>query len=125
MNQITKIITLAIISILLVSCSNSNEQLSISELTKTLESKGMKVSNKSEMMFQLIMASDGYSIDINGEGIEIYQFDTTIKSGREALDKLKKEGFMGQKIIAHKNLVIFQNIKHEKWNDILNILKEL
>ena len=58
------------------------------------------------------MATDGYSMKINSDSMEIYQFNTTIKSGREVIEKWEKEGCMGQVVIVNKNLMMFIDEKH-------------
>lgn len=111
----------------LFGCGNSqgDKQLTIESFTEALESNGISIGKKSEKMYRLLMATDGYGIDVNGEYIEVYQFDTTIQSGKDAIEKWKKEGFMGQPVIVNKNLMMFADKKHKDWKEIFHIFNSL
>jgi len=80
----------------------TNKQLTIEEFTKALQSNGMHLGEKTDKWHGLLRATRGYGIDVNGDSIEIYQFDTTIKSGKKAIEKWKEEGYMGQPVVVNK-----------------------
>lgn len=118
---------LLFVSIILYGCGNTqgDAQLTIEDFTVALESNGMSVGEKSDKMFALLMATDGYGIEVNGDSIEVYQFDTTIKSGIEAIEKWKTEGFMGQSVVVTKNLMMFPDMKHKDWKEIARVFGSL
>jgi hypothetical protein len=55
--------------------------------------------------------------------VQIAEFDTSITSGREALEKLKRDGFMGQAYLFNKNLAIAKNQKVAQWDEVKAILQ--
>ena len=96
----------ALIGITLVLLSNISfaaDQLEIQDYLVELKNQGFSLGKKQEKMYQFLMASDGFGIEVNGENIEIYEYDTSITSGKEALVKIEKDGFMGHGVIVHKN----------------------
>jgi len=125
--KVCRIYFLIVLSIILFGCGNTqnDKQLTIEDFTKALESNGMSIGEKSVKMSGLIMATDGYRIDVNGDSIEVYQFDTTIKSGKEAIEKWKKEGIMGHPVIVNKNLMMFVDKKHKNWKEIDHVFNTL
>jgi hypothetical protein len=122
-----KIATPLIFIILMASSlsSFSKEQLEIKDYLGALEKEGYSLGKKHEKMYQFLMASDGFAIELNGSKIEIYEFDTTITSGKNALEKIKKDGFMGKGLIVNKNLAIMKNKKHEDWEKLKAIFNAL
>ena len=82
-----------VISLFIGACGGSDdaEQLTIEQFKSELKSNGMTVGEESEKVFGLLHASNGNVINVNNERVEVYQFDTTTKPGREALEKWKKE----------------------------------
>jgi hypothetical protein len=122
-----KIYLVVLLSIIFFGCSNlkDDKQLTIDIFTKALASNGMSLGKKTEKMYGLLMATDGYSIDVNGESIEIYQFNTTIKSGKDAIENWKNEGYMGHSVVVNRNLMLFTNNKHKNWEEIIKVFNEL
>ena len=122
-----RIFFVVMLSAFLFGCGNSQDdkQLTIESFTEVLESNGIYVGEKIDKWYALLMATDGYGIDVNGGQIEVYQFDTTIQSGKDAIEKWKKEGFMGQPVIVNKNLMMFANKKHKDWKEIVHIFNRL
>ncbi len=125
--RIYVIYSLVFFSIILIGCgiTQNRKQITIETFTNALESNGMSIGERSEKLYGLLMAIDGYGIEVNGDFIEVYQFDTTIKSGKEAIEKWNKEGFMGQPVIVRKNLMMFLNKNHKNWKQIENIFNSL
>ena len=87
-----------------------------------LQGAGFIVSEPKEKMYVMLGASNGAGFDVNGDSIEIYEFDTSITSGRDALERLKTDGFSGQAAEIHKNLAIFVHDKSENTDAAKKIL---
>lgn len=113
--------------ILLYGCTEAADQrqLSIDEFLSTLELNGLKVGEKSIKAYGLIMAIDGTGVKVNDESLEVYQYDTTIKSGKDAIKKWEVEGIMGQPVIVNRNLLIIKKPKHPEWQRIVNVFNDL
>ena len=77
------------------------------------------------MIYQMIMASDGAALTIAGNDIEVYQFDTSITTGREALANLEKTGLMGRKVFVNRNLVILPDPENPKWAQIKAVFSSM
>ncbi len=126
-----KLTVILFIFVLLIStsagCSNAKggKQLTIENFIKALQSNGISIGKRSEKAYGLLMATDGYRIDVNDGSIEVYQFDTTIKSGKEAIEKWEKEGCMGHPVVVNKNLMMGSNEKHENWKEIIHVFNSL
>ena len=110
---------------LIFGCKSSNVQLEITDYLNVLENDGMSIGEKNPKLFHMIQAVDGYGVEINGDTIEIYKFDTTITSGRDAIEKWKHDGIMGRPVVVRKNLMLFVDKKHEDWNFILENFNSL
>ncbi len=83
------------------------------------------ITGQTEKMYQMIGARNGVGITIDGSVVEIYEFDTTIGSGREMLSNLQKEGFMGQRVdLVHGNIAVIM-YDHEKSEVVAEIIKRL
>lgn len=106
-------------------CGSSNEQLQLTDFTNALANSGMTIGEKREKLYQMLQAVNGYGVEVNGDVILVYQFDTTISSGRDALDKWKRDGVMGQAVVVNKNLMLFVDLKHKDWDSILSIFNSL
>jgi hypothetical protein len=77
------------------------------------------VGTPEEKWFSMIGAENGFGVDIDGQQIEFYQFNTTIGSGKKALESVIKEGLNGSPVHVNENLVILEDKQHPKWNEIL------
>lgn len=116
-----------IISMLIGGCGKADENgtseqsIHAQDFLASMEKNGLRLGKKREKMFGLIGAVEGFAIEVNGDLIEVYEYDTTIKSGRDLLRKFSTEGMMGQAAIAHKNLLLIRDQKHADWEKILNI----
>ena len=127
MRYTTTFICSVFLLLLLSGCTNAADQhqLSIGEFLSALELNGLKVGEKSDKAYGLIMAVDGTGVKVNDESLEVYQYDTTIKSGKEAIKKWNAEGIMGQPVIVNKNLLIIKKPKHPEWERIVDIFNGL
>lgn len=113
--------------LLLAGCTDATDQrqLSIDEFLAALESNGLTVGDKSNKAYGLIMAVDGTGVEVSDDTLEVYQYDTTIKSGEEAIKMWQAEGIMGQPVIVNKNLLIIKKEKHSKWDRVVSIFNDL
>ncbi len=118
-------ILIGIVLMLFSTSSFSENQIEIQDYLNTLTKQGFTLGKKQQKMYQLLMASNGFGIEVNGSNIEIYEFDTSITSGKKALEKIKKEGFMGKGLIVHKNLAVMKKKKHKDWKRIKEIFSSL
>lgn len=107
--------TLAVAA-LLVGTSCGEKPLTIEEYEKALAAAGVRTGPKEPQLAQIIGAKSGYGFSLEGDSrctdqnlcrCEVYEFDTSTGSGREALATIKKEGLMGTKLEFNKNLGIF------------------
>ena len=135
------------VSIALVSCGTSSQDGSSSEIVTSSESvasaqsattnqitfnnyyeklsaKGHDVGDKSEKLFQLVGAIDGEGFVVDGSSCEAYEFDLTTESGKNSLQKVKEDGFLG---IAYpeinKNLAVHCSDKGNGTKAVYKVLK--
>lgn len=105
--------------------NTSKQKLEVEALEQALEKKGFEIGEKTEKMYGVIKANDGYGLEINGESIEIYEYNTGITSGEEAIEKMVEDGVMGQRAIRRKNLLMLVEEDHPKWDTIKQTFKGL
>ena len=118
-------ILIGILLILFSASSYSEDQIEIQDYLDALTKQGFTLGKKQQKMYQFLMASDGFGIEINGSNIEIYEFDTSITSGKKALKKIEKDGFMGKGLVVNKNLAMMKNKKHKDWKRLKEIFNSL
>jgi hypothetical protein len=111
--------------IVLIGCSDAEKPKVINDYLVALEHQGVSIGKKQEKIYQLIMATDGFSIQINDASIEIYQFDLSVGSGRAALANVIENGLMGKAVITNKNLVLLKNEKHKDWDKLNKIFQSI
>lgn len=104
------------VSALLLATSCGEKTLTLEGYEKNLASAGVTTGPKEPQSAPLIGAKRGYGFSLKGDRncteenlcrCEIYEFDTSIKSGRDALATIKKEGLMGTRLEFNRNLGIF------------------
>ncbi len=83
-----------------------SKSLQIEEFLELLRESGFQVGDRREKFYQLLMASDGAAFDVDGHTIEVYEFDVSVRTGRDALERLKEDGFMGRSMQIHENLAL-------------------
>lgn len=108
-------------------CGNAqnNEQITLQQFVDAMNSAGLETGQKSEKMFGMIMAIDGFGIDVNGDQIQVYQYDTSIKSGQDLVGKFAEEGIMGRRAVVSKNLLMMEDAKHPDWERILAVFNSM
>ncbi len=95
-------------SALILTPSCGNQSLTLEGYEKALSAAGISTGEKEPQYFQLIGAKNGYGFSVDDDNrCEVYEFDTSIGSGRKALEVVKKEGLMGTRLEFNKNLGIF------------------
>lgn len=107
------------------SLSVSAKELLIRDYFDLVKSEGYSLGDKQHKMYQFLMAVDGYGMKVDGETIEVYEFDLSVKTGQTALEKLKTDGFMGSGIIVNKNLALMKKKKHPKWEELKELFLSL
>lgn len=99
--------------VLLAACGE--KPLTLEGYEKALSAAGIRTGPKQPQYYQMIGAKNGYGFSVEGDSrcsdqylcrCEVFEFDTSIGSGREALATLKKEGVMGTRPEINKNLAI-------------------
>jgi hypothetical protein len=92
----------------------ANKSLTLEGYKKALSATGINTGEELPVFFQLIGAKNGYKFSLSGGTCsdlnlcrcEVYEWDTSIGSGREALAAIKKEGVMGTALEFNQNLGI-------------------
>jgi hypothetical protein len=102
-----------------------DEMIHIEDFVERLRAAGLDVSDREEKLHQKIMATDGGRYEVNGDGLEIYEFDTSITSGRIGLHNLREDGLMGQAPTIHKNLALFKSKKSGTLQQAESILLDM
>jgi uncharacterized protein YceK len=106
--------------LVLSGCSSTAQaEKSLDGLLSHLTASQFQVGTPEEKWFSMIGAENGFGVDIDGQQIEFYQFNTTIGSGKKALESVIKEGLNGSPVHVNENLVILEDKQHPKWNEIL------
>lgn len=103
------------------------KELTISDFISALKAKGLSP-DKQEQRGEgcgLVGASDCVSLDYYSGSVEVYQFDTSITSGRDALEALEKNGFMGQRCYSNSNIAIDKAFTVPKWEQIRAVFSAL
>lgn len=85
-------LTITVFVLALIACTKGNNNKSISDLVAHLKASGVPVGQQSTKQYAFIGAVDGCGLEIGGQEVEIYKFDTNDSSQRKILDKVKKEG---------------------------------
>lgn len=117
--------SLLITTILSIASPAFAEEIKIKDYFDLLDKQGYDIGRTQKKHYQFLMAIDGYGVVVDGSMVEVYQFDLTIKTGKEALVKLKNDGFMGNGFIINKNLALMKKIKHPKWDKLKNVFLSL
>lgn len=101
--------------------------LSEFEGQKFLASNGkpVEVEKKSGLDAALLGAKDSVILNFYSGKVEVLEFDTSITSGRDSMEKLKKDGVMGTSYTFNKNLAIakFNNVK--EWDKVKTLFEGL
>jgi hypothetical protein len=101
------------------------EPLQIEAFLELLRADGFQVGDRREKFYQLLMASDGAAFDVDGHTIEVYEFDVSIRTGREALERLNEDGFVGGSMQIHKNLALVVHGDNPAENRIQRLFESL
>lgn len=106
------------VGLLALGCDSEPEDLTVADARAAFEAAGLEVGESETMMHGLVGAADGARMMVGGASVEVYEFATDIGSGREALERMETEGFMGQRAIVHGNLAMFEERDHPEWERI-------
>ena len=106
--------------------SATTSQITLNNYYEELSANGHDVGDKSEKLFQLVGAIDGEGFVVDGSSCEAYEFDLTTESGKNSLQKVKEDGFLG---IAYpeinKNLAVHCSGKGNGTKAAYEVLKSM
>lgn len=90
-----------------VACTGeSTATHTLSEVKAALDSAGYAVGECNEQAASLIGAVEGCSYSVGPDNIEVFRFDMSIQSGREALRTVEEEGVGGQRALVVGNVAV-------------------
>lgn len=78
----------------------------LDQVEAALKAAGFDVGSRQEKAYQMLGATDGCGFWIGDNPVEVYIFDLSITSGKDALNVLAKDGLMGQRMEIHNNVAI-------------------
>jgi hypothetical protein len=115
---------------LLLAPACGNKSLTLEGYEKALSAAGVNTGEKEPQMAAAIGAKNGYGFSFPSGGCsdgnlcrcEVYEFDTSIESGREALATVKKNGLMGTRLEFNQNLAIFCQGDSPKAKQAISVL---
>lgn len=94
-------------------------QLAIDDFVAALTAKKLPYEQKQRGEgCGLVGASDCVDLSYYTGDVEVFQFDTSVTTGKDAMEALKKNGLMGQKCYFNKNLAIVHFNNVPKWEQI-------
>lgn len=144
--NILLIILLGVLMIVLAGCgkseltenveqNNSENKLTIETFRNALKENNLEITNETSKAAGMIGASKGYGLEINGESIEIYEFDENstdeltvknIKSAKEEGDvTMPSFNNYTMKAKYNKGLVLTNYEEHPDRDKIISIFNEL
>ena len=88
-----------------VAEQTNNKQ--IIDLVKSFNEAGLKADTVETMFYQIIGACSGYSVNVNGEIIEIYKFDLSDKGQKSIAEEIDKSGILT--VGSMKNPALYSN----------------
>ncbi len=111
---------------LLTACSVSNNDKSITDIIGHFKESGLNVGKVSSKFSQMVMASDGAGIEIDGREVEIYKYDLNKADQKLTLEKIKKENkieLMGIVVSAKVNgsFVMINYSEHPQQAKLIDI----
>ena len=92
--------------------------LSLPDLFTHFEAKGLVIDSKDPKHGSLIGAVAGRSLRIGDGAVEVYQYNLSIETGVNALERLKKRGVAGKAAVVNGNLVLLEQPDHPQWAKI-------
>ena len=111
---------------------SQDKQLAMDDFLAAISAKKMLASNGKPMTVEnkgegcgFLSAKDCALLQLHSGSVQVAEFDTSISSGREALKKLKRDGFMGQPYLFSKNLAIAKNQKVAQWDEVKSVFESL
>ncbi len=115
---------------LLLAPACGNKSLTLEGYEKALSAAGVNIGEKEPQIVALIGAKNGYGFSLSGGTCsdqnlcrcEVFEWDTSIGSGRKALSAIKKEGLMGTRLEFNQNLGIFCQGDSPKAKQAISVL---
>lgn len=110
---------------LLAACGDPQQHLTPADLANALEREGLAVAERETYAHAVIEAIDGRGLRVNGDLIEVYEFDLCVASGREAIVRTEDDGVRDRAVIRRHNLVLVENTGHRHWEVVRRVFLEL
>jgi len=104
------------------------ETRNLLDLIDYLDHNKLKAEKIIPVRFQTLNASDGCILIINGTRVEIYVYDSAIKSQKEKLEKIKKNKSiqvlsLTVPVIVNGGMVMLVNSRDPKLSNVINAFK--
>lgn len=89
------------------ACSSSSKPKHLDDLVSYFKDKGFTVGDKTEKTYQMIGAINGFETSLDGEQVELYEFDP--KQNNATLEQVKKDGkFANNDAAVNGNFMIVE-----------------
>lgn len=89
------LIRLFLFSLLLLvfsGCEKENNTKTLVDLVEHFKASGIKIDSYAPCIYQIIRASDGLALTIDGSPVEIYKYDKRINDQKEKIERIEKDG---------------------------------
>jgi hypothetical protein len=113
-----------------VACGQAETpKYALADIVENFKTNGVTIGEKSDKMFALIGAKDGYSIQLNGEKVELYEYDPDSKAKLTKTNlKTAKDGYIdmvGTKInvTLNGNIVLANYDDHPDKDKLVELFK--
>ncbi len=84
-------------SLLLSGCFSfrkENNEKTLVQLVDHMKKCGLNVESARPALYEMIMASDGLALRVDGVDIQLFKYDTKIKQQKDKLDKIYENGII-------------------------------
>ncbi|HLR04138.1 MAG TPA: hypothetical protein VK111_15440 [Virgibacillus sp.] len=105
--------------------STDNEDETLDDIVQHFDDSGFDIGDKTEKFPEMIGASEGFGIEIDGEDIEFYEY----KSDSDDLENIQSNGevemedFGSLPALANGNLVMINHDEHSEENEIIEVFE--
>lgn len=129
MKRVIASLLVVIMVLSLTACGQEIPKYSLNDIVENFKTNGLEIGEKSEKIFALIGAKDGYSIQLNGEKVELYEYDPDSKEDLTKTSlKTAEEGYIdmvGTKVnvILNGNIVLAGYDDHPDKDKIIELFK--
>ena len=133
MRKIFSILSITLLCVFIIGCSNNNlntnkneETINLSNIQNKIEELDIECT-KSDAFYQMVGAIDGFKLHSGEYRIEIYKFDTTSESYKiaEKNQELTIEGLSTFKATVKNGYAYTIESGFPKYDDVISILNKL